>query len=291
MSRRRIVRLVLVALFIGMPLLEIFVLIQVGQVIGPWWTILLLILGSVVGSWLIRREGGRAWRALTSALNSGRMPAKELADGALILIGGTLMLSPGFVTDAMGMVLILPLTRPLARRVLTQVITRRLLAGNVPGPGNRRGPGAEGSVIRGEVVGVNGSARVSAGSRHAGRDLVPRSRGSLDHHQRIRWRGSAQLTFFLRAEARWRCAGPISPPRSSSSRSLRMSSSSFSERRSSSMSQWVRAGFSFLATGSMPETLSASAPQRWHSHVAGTSASTDIVISNSCPRGHRYPTC
>ena len=150
MSRRRTVRLVLVALFIGMPLLEIFVLIQVGQVIGPWWTILLLILGSVVGSWLIRREGGRAWRALTTALNSGRMPARELADGALILIGGTLMLSPGFVTDAMGMVLILPLTRPLARRLLTQVITRRLLAGNVPG--NRRGPGSGGPVVRGEVV-------------------------------------------------------------------------------------------------------------------------------------------
>ena len=150
MSRRRTVRLLLVALFIGMPLLEIFVLIQVGQVIGAWWTILLLILGSVVGSWLIRREGGRAWRALTTALNSGRMPARELADGALILIGGTLMLSPGFVTDAMGMVLILPLTRPLARRMLTQVITRRLLAGNVPG--NRRGPGSGGSVVRGEVV-------------------------------------------------------------------------------------------------------------------------------------------
>ena len=150
MSRRRMVRLTLVALFVGMPLLEIFVLIQVGQVIGPWWTILLLIVGSVVGSWLIRREGGRAWRALTSALNSGRMPARELADGALILIGGTLMLSPGFVTDAMGLVLILPLTRPLARRLLTQVITRRLLAGNVPG--TRRDPGAGGTVVRGEVV-------------------------------------------------------------------------------------------------------------------------------------------
>ena len=150
MNRRRVVRLTLVALFIGMPLLEIFVLIQVGQVIGPWWTILLLILSSVIGNWLIRHEGSRAWRALTTALQTGRMPARELADGALILIGGTLMLSPGFVTDAMGMVLIVPLTRPLARRLLTQVITRRLLAGNVPG--SRRGPGSGGSVVRGEVV-------------------------------------------------------------------------------------------------------------------------------------------
>ena len=91
-----------------MPLIEIYVLIQVGQVIGPWWTILLLILDSLFGTWLIRREGGRAWQALRVALESGRMPARELADGALILVGGTLMLTPGFVTDAFGILLILP---------------------------------------------------------------------------------------------------------------------------------------------------------------------------------------
>ncbi len=110
-------------LFIGVPLLEIFVLIQVGQVIGPWWTILLLIVDSILGTWLIRREGGKAWRALTTALETGRMPARELADGTLILIGGTLMLTPGFVTDAFGILLILPVTRPVARRLLTQVIS------------------------------------------------------------------------------------------------------------------------------------------------------------------------
>ena len=86
--------------FVVVPLVEIYVLIQVGQVIGAWWTILLLIVDSILGGWLIRREGRRAWLALTTALNSGQMPARELADGALILVGGTLMLSPGFVTDA-----------------------------------------------------------------------------------------------------------------------------------------------------------------------------------------------
>ncbi len=93
--RRRWVPWLLVFAFVVMPLVEIYVLIQVGQVIGVWWTILLLIADSILGGWLIRREGGRAWRALTAALNSGTMPAKELADGALILVGGTLMLSPG----------------------------------------------------------------------------------------------------------------------------------------------------------------------------------------------------
>jgi UPF0716 protein FxsA len=76
------------------------------------------------------------------------MPARELADGALILVGGTLMLSPGFVTDAFGILLILPFTRPVARRLLTQLVARRLLGGNA----RRPGPGSGGSVVRGDVV-------------------------------------------------------------------------------------------------------------------------------------------
>jgi UPF0716 protein FxsA len=148
MRRRRWTRLALFVAFIVVPLVEIYVLIQVGQVIGPWWTILLLILDSLFGTWLIRREGGRAWLALRVALESGRMPARELADGALILVGGTLMLTPGFVTDAFGILLILPFTRPAARRMLTQLVSRRLLAGYTTRPG----PGPGGPVVRGEVV-------------------------------------------------------------------------------------------------------------------------------------------
>jgi len=149
MARRRgWVGWALLLAFIVVPLAEIYVLIQVGQVIGVWWTILLLIADSVLGTWLIRREGGRAWRALQTALSSGRMPARELADGALILIGGTLMLAPGFVTDAVGILLILPLTRPVARRLLTTVVARRLVV--VP-PSSRRPPG-DGPVVPGEVV-------------------------------------------------------------------------------------------------------------------------------------------
>lgn len=149
---RRLSGWVLVIAFVLVPLVEIFVLIQVGQVIGAWWTIGLLIVSSILGSWLIRREGRRAWQALSTALSTGRMPAAELADGALILVGGTLMLTPGFVTDGVGMLLILPFTRPFARRVLTRLVARRLLMGGGP-PSNRRrpGPGSQGSV-RGEVV-------------------------------------------------------------------------------------------------------------------------------------------
>ena len=153
--RRRWVSWLLVFTFVVVPLVEIYVLIQVGQVIGVWWTILLLILDSILGTWLIRHEGRRAWLALNTALSTGQMPARELADGALILVGGTLMLSPGFVTDALGILLILPFTRPVFRRVLTRVVTARLLGAIVtPGQGPRgpQGPGGQGDVVRGEVV-------------------------------------------------------------------------------------------------------------------------------------------
>jgi UPF0716 protein FxsA len=155
----------LAVLFFGVPLLEIVVLIQVGQAIGPWWTIGLLLLDSIFGAWLIRHQGGRAWRALTDAIASGRMPARELADGMLIVAGGALMLSPGFVTDLFGILMILPFTRPVARRALTRALARRISGPHVTGPGgrpgrgaqgpgdeSRPGPGSQGTVVQGEVV-------------------------------------------------------------------------------------------------------------------------------------------
>ncbi|WP_137291834.1 FxsA family protein [Nocardioides dongxiaopingii] len=157
MARRRRLSWFLLVAFVVVPIAELYVLIQVGQVIGAWWTIVLLVADSILGSWLVRREGGRAWQALRTALETGRMPATELADAALLLVGGVLMLSPGFVTDLAGILLILPLTRPLFRRVLAGVVARRL---TVLGPlgqtgGARGGPGQTdrpGPVVRGEVV-------------------------------------------------------------------------------------------------------------------------------------------
>ncbi len=152
-SRRAWLRPLLAVAFVAVPLAEIWVILQVGQLVGPWWTILLLVLDSLVGAWLIKREGARAWRALRQTLQEGRMPAREIADGALILIGGTLMLSPGFVLDVAGILLILPFTRPVARRVLTSVVERRLVVvpgtpGGTPGNGRRPGPPAGGPVSR-----------------------------------------------------------------------------------------------------------------------------------------------
>jgi UPF0716 protein FxsA len=161
--RRLIPWWVLALLFVVVPVVEIYLLIQVGQAIGAWWTVLLLIASGVAGSYLVKREGGRAWRSLQQALAERRMPAKELADGALILIGGTLLLTPGFLSDLVGAFLILPFTRPVARRLLTRVVTRKLVTvggvaytgGPDPStsrPGTRRSPGTDESVVRGEVV-------------------------------------------------------------------------------------------------------------------------------------------
>jgi UPF0716 protein FxsA len=148
-------------MFLVVPIVEVMALIGVGKVIGGWPTFFLLVAMSALGAWLIGREGSRAWRALTDALRSGRMPARELADGILVLVGGTLLLAPGFLTDVVGFALILPFTRPVARRALEAVVRRRLLAEVTvvnsawqegTGPGPRRANGANGDVIEGEVI-------------------------------------------------------------------------------------------------------------------------------------------
>jgi UPF0716 protein FxsA len=146
---------VLAALFVIVPLVEIYLVIQAGQAIGVGWTVLILVVDSLLGAALLKREGSAAWRALREALSSYRMPARELADGVLVLVGGTLLLTPGFVTDAVGFFFILPFTRPLARRALTAVITRKFLGGPggpaTGGPRTRQRPGPD-SVVQGEVV-------------------------------------------------------------------------------------------------------------------------------------------
>jgi UPF0716 protein FxsA len=144
----------LATLFVVLPIVEIYFLIQIGQVIGPWWTILLLIADGILGAALVRSEGRRAWQSLNEALDERRMPHRELADGALILVGGTLLLTPGFVTDILGLFCILPFTRPLARRLMMRAITRRITVVTLAQQGRSEGPRSEAGpdVVHGEVV-------------------------------------------------------------------------------------------------------------------------------------------
>jgi UPF0716 protein FxsA len=120
------VPLLLLFLFVIVPVVEIWVIVQVGQAIGIVPTLLLLIADAVLGTWLFRREGRKAWNALREAIAAGRVPAKEVADGALVVVGGAFLLSPGFVTDVGGVLCVLPPTRALLRRALTGLVRRRL---------------------------------------------------------------------------------------------------------------------------------------------------------------------
>jgi UPF0716 protein FxsA len=110
----------LVLLFLVVPLLELYVIIQVGQEIGALNTVALLLLDSLVGAWLMKREGLGVFRRLQAQLEQGAIPGKELVDAFLILFGGALMLTPGFLTDGLGMALLLPPVRVVVRRVLAR---------------------------------------------------------------------------------------------------------------------------------------------------------------------------
>lgn len=125
----------LLLLFLIVPIVELYAIIQVGQAIGVLPTIALLIAVSVLGSWLVKREGLGVWRRAQQQLQRGEMPANELIDGMLILLAGALMLTPGFVTDIVGVLLLLPPTRAVLRSALVRRYRNRLLAGaTVGGP-------------------------------------------------------------------------------------------------------------------------------------------------------------
>ncbi|HEX5983384.1 MAG TPA: FxsA family protein [Solirubrobacterales bacterium] len=130
----------LIILFIVVPILELYVIIQVGQLIGVLPTLILLLADALLGSWLLKHEGRGAWRRFNEALAARRFPGKEVADGVLIVIGGTLLLTPGFLTDIFGLFLLLPPTRAVARRVLKRLTIGRFAVVGV-GVGGDRGAG------------------------------------------------------------------------------------------------------------------------------------------------------
>ncbi|MEV4257993.1 FxsA family protein, partial [Spirillospora sp. NPDC049652] len=136
--------LVLVLSFLLLPVLEIVLIVQVGQAIGGWPTAGLLAAGLLLGGWIVRREGRRA---LNAALSRGELPERELADAALIMAGGVLLMIPGFLTDVLGLLLVLPVTRPLLRRLLGGVASRRLAAVQARAgfPPGMTGPGGFGA--------------------------------------------------------------------------------------------------------------------------------------------------
>ena len=155
--------LLLLLIFIVLPIAEIYVIVKVGEAIGILPTLALLIVDGFVGAALARSQGAAAWRRFNEAIAAGRAPAKEVLDGAMVIVGGAFLLAPGFITDVIGLLLLLPPTRALLRGVVTRVARRRLIF-RVYTPPQRRpgpppGPGFGAPPPRGQSYDYEGTAR------------------------------------------------------------------------------------------------------------------------------------
>jgi UPF0716 protein FxsA len=129
------VPLFLILLFIVVPIAELYVIIQVGEAIGLWPTLALLLADALLGSFLLKHQGRGAWRRFNEALAQRRFPGKEVVDGLLIVVGGTLLLAPGFLTDIVGLLLLIPPTRAIVRGLLRRFTVGRFMVVGMPGSG------------------------------------------------------------------------------------------------------------------------------------------------------------
>jgi UPF0716 protein FxsA len=132
--------LALIAIFIAVPLAELYVIFKVGDAIGWLPTIAILAADSLLGSWLLRSQGRAVWNRFNEAMRAGRVPHSEVIDGVLVIFGGAFLITPGFLTDVIGLLLLLPPTRAIFRRVARRSIERRAV-GSVAGRRSRRRDG------------------------------------------------------------------------------------------------------------------------------------------------------
>jgi UPF0716 protein FxsA len=130
----------LVVVFIVVPVVELYVIIQIGQLIGVWPTLALLLADALLGSLLLRHQGRGAWRRFNTAIEERRFPAREVADGLMIAIGGTLLLTPGFITDIFGLILLIPPTRAIVRRLSRAYFARRFVVVGAGAPSRGSAP-------------------------------------------------------------------------------------------------------------------------------------------------------
>jgi len=121
--------ILLFIIFIVVPLVELYVIIQVGGAIGVLPTLAILIADSILGAWLLRSQGRQAWVRFNQALSQSKIPHREIMDGVLIIFGGAFLLTPGFITDIFGLILLIPPTRAIVRGITTRILTGRLHLG------------------------------------------------------------------------------------------------------------------------------------------------------------------
>jgi UPF0716 protein FxsA len=133
--------LALILIFVAVPLAELYVIVEVvGPAIGAPLTILLLAADSLAGAWLMKSQGRLVWRRFNETLRAGAVPHREIVDGALVIFGGAFLITPGFITDILGFVLLIPFTRSGVRRLLQRSLERRAIFSVSRGPGDRPRP-------------------------------------------------------------------------------------------------------------------------------------------------------
>jgi len=129
--------LALLVIFIVVPLAELYVIFKVGEEIGYPLTILILAADSIIGSLLLKSQGRAVWRRFSEAMAAGRVPHREVLDGVMVIFGAAFLITPGFLTDILGLVLLLPPTRALARGLVLRALGGRIAIG-VAGAATRR---------------------------------------------------------------------------------------------------------------------------------------------------------
>ena len=145
--------LALIVIFIVVPLAELYVIFKVGEAIGYPLTILILAADSIIGSLLLKSQGRAVWRRFSETMAAGRMPHREVLDGVMVIFGGAFLITPGFLTDVLGLLLLVPPTRALARRVLIRALGGRVAIGMAGAATRRRSRGdydVEGSATPGD---------------------------------------------------------------------------------------------------------------------------------------------
>jgi UPF0716 protein FxsA len=133
----------IVLLFIAVPIAELYVILQVGDAIGAVPTILILAADSLLGSVLLRSQGRSVWRQFNQAMAEGRIPHRELLDGVAVIFGGAFLITPGFITDIVGLLLLVPPTRAVIRRFAVRRIGRRFSIGTTSAGGPVEGAARE----------------------------------------------------------------------------------------------------------------------------------------------------
>jgi UPF0716 protein FxsA len=145
----------LALIFIVVPLAELYVIYLVGDAIGILPTLAILVLDSLLGSWLLKSQGRAVWRRFNEAVQAGRIPHREVIDGVLIIFGGAFLITPGFLTDIVGLLLLLPPTRGTFRRLVVARLGGRVVVAGVDRAGRRRRVEPDGDWVEGTATDID----------------------------------------------------------------------------------------------------------------------------------------